>query len=61
MVRVAYSLKFSGLPPGTHNIECHIDQLDSALHSWLYSPDLELVFSEIEDGVGAISLLLEKS
>ncbi|MGN8059494.1 hypothetical protein ACTJKN_24655 [Pedobacter sp. 22163] len=51
---VAYSLSCTDLSPRAYSIECHIDQSDSALHSWLYSSDFKLIFSEIEDGVGHV-------
>jgi len=48
------SLSFTDLPPRAYHIACYIDQSDSVLHSWLYSPDFRLVFSEIENGVGHV-------
>ncbi|WP_316846373.1 hypothetical protein [Pedobacter psychrodurus] len=49
---VAYSLIFTGLSPRAYNIDCHIEQSDTALHSWLCSSDFKLVFSEIGGGKG---------
>jgi len=49
---VVYNLSFTGLSPREYSIDCHIDQSPSALHSWLYSPDFKLVFSEIGRGNG---------
>jgi len=49
---VAYSLNFTDVLPRICNIECHIEPLDAALHSWLHSPDFKLVFSEIGNGKG---------
>ncbi|WP_293304264.1 hypothetical protein [Pedobacter sp. UBA5917] len=49
---VNYSLGFTCVQPGVCNIECHIGQNDQVMHSWLYSPDFKLVFSEIGQGKG---------
>ncbi|RBQ11434.1 hypothetical protein [Pedobacter miscanthi] len=49
---VDYSLGFTGVLPRVCSIECHIDQSDQLRHSWLYSTDFKLIFSEIGQGKG---------
>lgn len=49
---VDYRLSFMDGFPRSYSVECRISLIDQALHSWLYSPDFKLFFSEIGVGNG---------
>ena len=51
---VAYRLKFEDTSPRVCEVACHISLPDPESHTWLYSPDFNMVFAEIDGGIGHV-------
>lgn len=49
---VAYCLNFEEGSPRFCQVNCHISLSDTGAHTWLSSPDFEMVFAEIHGGMG---------